>query len=578
MPPLFSRPAGLCLAVLLGLAPFVTTPAAAQSQAAEPMRFDIPAQPLDQAVTELARQAGLAVGGDAALLRGKQAPALAGEYTPRQALDRLLAGSGLTARFTDAGTVTLAEAGAQDGNGPTQLGPIQVTGEGPGGPVEGFRAESSGSATNVNAPLIETPATVNVLTRDFLDATQQRHINDVFDYVPGVNRGSDAFFNFSIRGFGTDFFASRSGSSVFVDDFHPPGRLYHFDDALFERVDILKGSSAVLYGSAQPGGIVRYVSKRPEFEQRTRLEASLGSFETARGMLDSTGPLNDDGTLAYRLIVTGSTFNRTQHGESDDVAKSDRFIVNPAITWRTPTGGELYLSYEYSEHKFPLDPGVARLSDGTFLFDGEPLLSDETTQDNSTHVVTVDFSQPISENWDFVIGGRYSDQDTFRRDLVSFGSFAGDPDLFDVSQFVGEFDHEMFNVRAEVDGRFSTLGVGHQLTVGVNYLDEEIREFGNNFPFTADVFDPRNPDFSSVTPAPLSDSDFNNDFEQTRVYIQDYATITDSLKVFGGLSWTDADVQFGSDSVRSGEDEALDYQVGAIYNLTEVSGFRRRQT
>ena len=76
-------------------------PALAQTQA--PQTINLPAQPLDQAVIDLARQTGLAIGGDASLLEGKQAPALSGDYTPEQALRALLAGSGVTAVRVDSG-------------------------------------------------------------------------------------------------------------------------------------------------------------------------------------------------------------------------------------------------------------------------------------------------------------------------------------------------------------------------------------------------------------------------------------------------------------------------------------------
>lgn len=90
------------LAALIGFA----QPSA--TLAAEPQSFNLAAQSLQEAITALATQASLIIGGDADLLRGKQASALQGEFTPEQALEALLQGSGVTYTFKDANTVQLS--------------------------------------------------------------------------------------------------------------------------------------------------------------------------------------------------------------------------------------------------------------------------------------------------------------------------------------------------------------------------------------------------------------------------------------------------------------------------------------
>ena len=89
--------------LLLGLLTPLSLIQPAQAQTQAPQTINLPAQPLDQAVIDLARRTGLAIGGDASLLDGKQAPALSGDYTPEQALRALLAGSGVTAVRVDSG-------------------------------------------------------------------------------------------------------------------------------------------------------------------------------------------------------------------------------------------------------------------------------------------------------------------------------------------------------------------------------------------------------------------------------------------------------------------------------------------
>jgi hypothetical protein len=138
---------------------------AVQAPADDVRQYDIPAGPLSEVLTRFSAESGIFLSGATDLALGKRSSGLAGRYSVEAGLRVLLAGSGLTYRFTGASSVTLVA--AQEGGGPVELGPIMVGGETGSGAVEGFRAETSRSATNVDAPLISTPATVNVLTANF---------------------------------------------------------------------------------------------------------------------------------------------------------------------------------------------------------------------------------------------------------------------------------------------------------------------------------------------------------------------------------------------------------------------------
>jgi len=561
----------LIFAIGAGLAP---QPARAQQDAApgtaasdaQVISYEIPAGPLAPALNRLAREAGLVLAFDPELARGKRTAGLDGQFTPQHALERLLAGTGLGYRITEQNQLVIAPLPDNKREEALLLEPIQVAGEGLGG----FRADSSSSATNVNARLIETPATVNVLTRDFLDTVKQRRLEDVLQFVPGIGteQGETSTSAFNIRGFSANTL-SFSGGTVFVDDYRAPGRRYHFDDSLYERIDILKGTSGVLYGTAPPGGIVRYVSKRPEFESRHRLESTLGSFETARGTIDSTGPLNDDKTLAYRLIATGSTFNQTVHGESDDVSFDDRLIVKPAIRWLTPTGGDLYVGYEYSHHENAFDPGVARLN-GDFLFRGEPLLGSQSFAERDNHVVVAEVTQPLADNWEVFLGGSYNRTDIeFLLDRANQDR-GGDPNLFQrFTRLRTDHGQDQSEIRGEIRGRFSTGElIEHQVTLGGNWYEAEESGSEQSQIATNDAIDPRNPVFSPIDISPSRNIAVSLN-EETKFYLQDFISIGQKLNVFGGLAYTDAKIESSFpdfDFTSAGEEEALDWSIGAVYN------------
>ncbi|MCG8446283.1 MAG: TonB-dependent receptor plug domain-containing protein, partial [Hyphomicrobiales bacterium] len=455
-----------------------TSPAAAQR--AETQAFTIAPQPLSATLLAFAEQSGLEIFFDARLAQGRTSPGVQGRYTPEQALRMLLADSGLIHRYTGVNAITLEPVTAQHGeNGALELRPITLEGEAESGTKspEGFRAQNSVAATNVDAPLIETPATVNVITRDFLDTIGARRIEEVLQYVPGASAESvnASGTGFSIRGFSTTLIGGLAAGegSVQIDNYRPAGRRYHFDPALYERIDVLKGSAALLYGTADPGGVVRFVTKKPQFETNYRFEGTLGSFETARGTIDVTGPLGEGNHAAYRLIATGLTSNQSFHGDNDDISFDDRLIINPQLTWRTPGGGELNLSYEYSMHESTFDPGIKRLADGSFTFNTEPFLGPGNSLDRENHIGVVEFTQPIGEKWEILIGSKFGHSSVDNFTDASFGLPDTDNKL---NRFTGlsdeRVDQEEF--RTQLSGQFNTGSLlQHQVSVGAYYFSTD---------------------------------------------------------------------------------------------------------
>lgn len=451
-------------------------------------------------------------------------------------------------------------------DGPLQLD--QVTLEG-AAPVQVLRAENSSSATNVDAPLIETPATVNVLTKDFLNTIAPRALEDAIQYVPGasVENAGDPFSpKFNLRGFTVD---SLQSGGIYVDGYQGVRRGYHFDRSLYEQIDILKGTSSVLYGLANPGGVVNYTSKRPQFEAAHRVEATLGSFDTTRGTIDLTGPLSNSGkNLAYRLITTAQESNQTVNGQNNDISFDDQVIVKPSLTWRTPTKGALNISYEYSHIESVFDPGIKRLDDGQFLFDTEPYVGPESGFDRKFHVGTFEFIQPVSDRWNVLIGGALA-----RSDNVSEidSSFFGPLDGTNMPRWTARSleDYEQEEVRAELQGQFDTgSSMRHDLTLGVSYLRTEVSVDRGNVT-TNDAIDPFNPRFGPAPDVPTPVRWFKNGTDPEKsVYLQDRVSIRDHFKVFGGLRYTDFEVFrehiSASDFRRS--DQAVDWNAGVIYN------------
>ncbi len=138
--------------------------------------FDVPAGPLEDALNRFARQAGITLSFDPALVRGKQADALSGNRTVPEGLAALLSAHQLAAVRGDSGAysvqpATAAETVAASG---TALPTLTVTAEAEhaDGPVHGYVAQRSATATRTDTPLIETPRAVTVVTREQMECKE----------------------------------------------------------------------------------------------------------------------------------------------------------------------------------------------------------------------------------------------------------------------------------------------------------------------------------------------------------------------------------------------------------------------
>lgn len=355
------RPNPLVTTVLLATATLALVPAAAgaQAQAVPVLRdYDLPAGPLGATLNRIAREAGLALTADAQLLEGRGGAAVHGRFSAPEALHRALAGSGLELRRTDAGSWTLvsvamASPAAVLPVSGTVLSEIRVEStvelETAYGPVRGYVAQRSATATKTDTALMETPQSISVVTAEQVEAQKAQSIVDVLAYTPGVGvrESSRATESFVLRGFQAD---GNSGS-LYRDGTKYSSALYQGQQEPYglERIELLRGASSVLYGSAAPGGVINLVSKRPTLEPLRELNAELGSFRRRQVSGDFGGKLTEDGQWSYRL--TGLL---RQSDTFVDHVNDDRVFIAPALTWRPSAATELTLLglYQKSDSRY----------------------------------------------------------------------------------------------------------------------------------------------------------------------------------------------------------------------------------
>ncbi|CAA2157021.1 Ferrichrome-iron receptor [Methylobacterium brachiatum] len=227
-----------------------------------------------------------------------------------------------------------------------------ATSGGGGGPsgVTGYVARVSPTATKTNTPLIETPQSVSVVTREQLNDRNVQSINEALAYTPGVSSnvfGFDPRFDaFYVRGF------EQTNNGVFRDGLRQPGvnqAVARIEPYGVEALTILRGPVSGLYGLGSPGGIVDITSKRPVFVPFGEVQFQGGNFDRYQGNFDIGSPVEgSDGTLAYRL--TGAFRDSNTFLPS---GKDNRFTIAPAITWRPSADTTFTLLTEYQNSKAP---------------------------------------------------------------------------------------------------------------------------------------------------------------------------------------------------------------------------------
>jgi iron complex outermembrane recepter protein len=280
-----------------------------QAQTGLTAAFNIPSQPLGQALTAFGQQAGLQVGVSAPAVAGKTSTAVSGVMTPEQALRLLLSGTGVGYRFTSANVVTIS--GAPDAGGAIQLDPVQVQGfpvpqqamiDNIPPPYAGGQVATGGQLGLLgNRDLMDTPFNQTNYTSALIQNQQARTIADVVANDPSVrNTFPSASYTapLFVRGF------SLNNYEFSFNGMYNVGPAVVVSPEYLERVEVLKGPNVLLNGMPPFGGIggaVNLVPKRATNDDLNQVTASYVSNAQFGGHFDFSRRVGDDKSFGFRF-------------------------------------------------------------------------------------------------------------------------------------------------------------------------------------------------------------------------------------------------------------------------------------
>lgn len=344
--------------------------AAAQNQPADISRqYRIAAGPLTQSLNQFALQSGVAMVFPSALTASKRGPALHGRYTVREGFDRLLQGSGLQAVRRDGNTYSLVAVVPQSAaNGDSMvamLDSVYAADERYNLAMDGYVATNDSTAMKSPVSLLETPQTVNVITRDQIAAQGAQSVTDAVRYTPGVlpSFGDSDTRNDVLHSRGFYLKQNLNGSKLPFGAYSTA--MLRIEPYGLERIDILKGPASVMYGQNTPGGIVNMMTKQPQDIPMREVILGAGTHDRKQGAFDFTGPIDQEGRFSYRLTALA----RDSNGKVDE-GFDRRVFIAPSFTWKLGDRTSLTVFSHYQHDKTLTDyaalPAVGSLYDSPY--------------------------------------------------------------------------------------------------------------------------------------------------------------------------------------------------------------------
>ena len=438
------------------------------------------------------------------------------------------------------------------------------------GPVQGYRATRSASATRTDTSIHETPQSISVVTEDAVEDIGATRLQDALDYAGGVGRannfGGQGLTTFTVRGFTTGEFY-RNG--------FPINRGYpNMPDAnTIERLEVLRGPATMLYGRGDPGGTFNVVSKQPLPERTVTLGSQLSDQGMRRGTLDASGPLDDEGRLAYRLNVVGEGGDTFR-----DHVETERYGVTPVITWQATEDTKLIFEGDFMRNNHPLDRGLTRYANqkGTpsrDTFWGE---KDIGKLHNDNSMAQLRFEHLLNDNW--TLGGGFQWLDgTLQGNAIEANSLAADGRTLSRNFNYRKLEWTDKDTQLNLTGHFSTGGFEHTLLTGVEFEDYDYksiiqRSSGAAGTYPIDIF---NPVYGQPRPAltrtPTHDKE---NLKTYAAFVQDQVALTERLKVLAGARFERFEHDYhtyvpGGKSWEA-SDNAVTPRVGVTYDLTET--------
>ncbi len=405
------------------------------------------------------------------------------------------------------------------------------------GAADGYVAKNSVTATKTDTPLLDVPQTVTVVTREQLDDQAHHSLTDVLRYVPGttIGQGEGNRDQITLRGQNTtaDFFVDGVR-----DDVQYYRGLYNI-----ERVEILKGPYALIFGRGGGGGIINRVQKSPVSNDVFYAgHASINSFGAYDFAADLNAPLGE--TAAVRLNAVYENLDSHR-----DFVGGERYAWNPYLAVALSPDWKLGLSYEYVNDDRVTDRGVPSIATaggqpnrpiGGYRdqFFGVPGANRTSLE---AHIAKLRLDGKLADGLTFTGTVLYGDYDKIYVNVFPNGAATAQNGTVALSSYSDPTTRENFIAQGNLIWDVATGSLAHKILFGVEYGDQQSANSRINGTLSSATFNLATRVFPTVS-FNVPNRNTVSDVKFFSAYVQDQISISDHLDIVAGLRYDSFDI------------------------------------
>ncbi len=437
------------------------------------------------------------------------------------------------------------------------------------GVSDGYLATNTVTATKTDTPLMNIPQTINVVTRDQLDDQAHHSLADILRYVPGttVGQGEGNRDQITLRGQNTtaDFFLDGVR-----DDVQYYRGLYNI-----ERVEILKGPYALIFGRGGGGGIINRVQKSPLSDDIIYAgQASINSFGAYDISADVNAPLSDVAAVRINAVYENLDSHR-------DFVGGERYAWNPYVAFKLNDAWKLGLSYEYVHDNRTTDRGIPSIATAAGQ-PNRPILSyrdqffgvpDVNYTQLQAHIAKLRLDGALASNVSFSGTILYGDYDKIYLNVYPNGAATAQNGTVALAAYSDPTQRENFIAQANLVWDVETGALTHKILVGSEYGDQKSANRRFNGTLSTPTISLANPLFPTVNFNALS-RDTVSDVKFFSTYVQDQISFGEHIDVVAGLRYDNFDIEGidllpAVDRPFARKDEKVSPRLGLIFKPQE---------
>ncbi|MEA3235873.1 TonB-dependent siderophore receptor [Pseudomonas mosselii] len=428
------------------------------------------------------------------------------------------------------------------------------------------RVKDVTTATRTSTPARYVPQAIDsVKTRNVLDYGSS-NLGKALEGIPNVSSGADTRFDsLRIRGFdaSNDFYLDGiRDDSQYTRDLHN-----------IERVEVLKGPAAVLYGRGSQGGIVNRVSKAPEHGRRSSIEAQGGSQDLRSLYADLSADPSD--TLSLRLNLG----NEDKNSFRDGIDGNHRQLFAPSMSWQITPELNWLVQYEYSRYDRTPDRGIP----GNPLTGRPADVSRKTTYGDTQRDYINDRAESLRSRLNYELNDQWQLRHTFSLftlesdfDNTYLTAYRPATGLVDRQRWQQDLSTRNLYNTVELEGHVETFGLEHTLLVGL-----EMGEQRRNSLLHQGVGVPSVP-LQGATARQQHNgtmrvsSNNHTDVESTGIYLQDQIRLNDQWQLLAGVRFDQFEVDTTNKLRNLSEkqkDNSFSPRIGVVYTPWQDHSF-----